>query len=306
MTETVRRGLAAEPVAEFRHGPFPSLPSDASVGAGFAVILTSSVRSLRASAQHGEPDRPETIHRFRVGLRRLRSLLSAFRAVMPDAERRNLSTRLAAVAKRYGRVRDWDVFLAGTLMAMSAALPDEPALLELETCARAARRRALPETADFPAEAAEVANAIERASWLHHPGPEFSEGWNRDLKEFAVDLLAKHHDRLRKRLKAVDLTDHASFHALRIYAKKVRYPIEMFSNLFGKPEVGDYLRRVIAVQDVLGQLNDSLIACDLIAELPLSSRSQGLVRGWLARDIEARRQTFPAIAKACRRAAPFW
>jgi len=306
VTETVKRSSAAEVAVEFRHGPISALPSHATVGAGLGAMLASGVRGLRATAQRGELDRPETIHRFRVGLRRLRSLFSAFRDVLPDADRRVLGTRLAAIAKRYSRVREWDVFIAGTLTPMSAALPHEPALLELESCARAARQRALPEPTDFPAEAAETANAIESAAWLHRPSPELAEKWNRDLKDFAVDLLAKRHRRLRKRLKDVDLTDHASFHQVRIYAKKVRYPIEMFSDLFETAEVDDYLRRLIAVQDALGQLNDSLIARDLVAELPLSSRPQGLVNGWLARDIESRRRSFPAAAKACRKAAPFW
>jgi CHAD domain-containing protein len=264
------------------------------------------LRSLRHPNHRSESERPEAVHRFRVGLRRLRSLIAAFRSVLPDGERRALNARLSALGKRYSRVREWDVFLAGTLRPTAAALPDEPALLELEACAREARKRALPNPVNFHTEVSEVAAAIDAAPWLHHPRPEFADEWRSNLKDFAVKLLEKHHRRLRKRLKAVDLEHQESFHELRIEAKKIRYPIEMFEALFDSEGVDAYLDRLIAVQDALGQLNDALVARNLVSELPLSSRPQGLANGWLAHEIEARQRRVPVAAKRLRKAAPFW
>jgi CHAD domain-containing protein len=269
-------------------------------------MLAASIRTLRNATHRGEPERPETVHRFRVGLRRLRSLLFAFRTALPNDERRALNARLSALGKQYSRPREWDVFLSTTLRPISAALPDEPALLELEACAREARRRALPEAADFSAIVNEVAVAIDTATWLHYPRPEFTELWQSNLRDFAGELLAKCHRRLRKRLKAVDLDQQPSFHQLRIQVKKTRYPIEMFRDLFDDERVNSYLDRVIGVQDALGHLNDALIARELVTDLPLSSRSQGLANGWLAREIEVCRESFPAAAKKLRKATPFW
>jgi len=306
MTETVRRNVAADPVIEIRRPATLVMAADAAVGAGLGAMLAAGIRTLRNAAQRGEPERPETLHRFRVGLRRLRSVLSAFRSVLPADERHALGARLSALGKRYSRAREWDVLISDTLRPLAAALPDEPALLELEACAHEARRRALPEAIDFTAEANEVAATIDGASWLHYPRPEFADEWHKDLKQFATELLTKRHRRLRKRLKVVDLDQQASFHELRIEAKKIRYPIEMFQSLFDGHAVEDYLHRLIAVQDALGHLNDAMVARERLAELPLSSRSQGLVNGWLAREIEARRIPFPTAAKKLRKAAPFW
>jgi triphosphatase len=306
MTETVRRGSAADSVIVTGRTALPVIAPDSTVGGGFAVMLAASIRTLRNATQRGEPDRPETVHRFRVGLRRLRSLLSAFRSVLPHDERRALGARLSALGKQYSRVREWDVFLSTTLQPMTQALHDEPALLELEACAREARRRALPNAVDFSALVNEIAVAIDTAIWLHYPRPEFTEQWQGNLKGFAEELLTKHHRRLRKRLKTVDLDQQPSFHQLRIDIKKVRYPIEMFRDLFDDDRIDRYLARVVAVQDALGHLNDALIARDLIADLPLSSRSQGLANGWLAREVEVCRQAFPSAAKQLRKAEPFW
>lgn len=306
MVETVRRNLVVAPVAEIGNTIEPVIAPGSTVGVGLQIILAAGLRTLRNAAHRGAPERPETIHRFRVGLRRLRSLITAFRSVLPTEERRALGARLGALAKRYSAVREWDVFLAETLRPMATALPDEPALLELESCARAARQRALPEAIDFHAEANEVAEVIDAAIWLHHPRPEFADKWDIDLKDLSTELLAKHHQRLRRRLKAVDLAQQDSLHQLRIEAKKTRYPAEMFCILFDESAVNHYLARLIAVQDVLGALNDALVARNLIAELPLSSRPQGLAYGWLAREIEDRRQSVPAAAKKLRKAVPFW
>jgi len=306
MTEAVRRNSAHDSVIEIGHHAFPVLARDASVGAGLQVMVTASLRSLRIAVHRNQSERPETVHRFRVGLRRLRSLLSAFRSVLPEAERRALGSRLSALARRYGRARDWDVFLSATVRPMAAALPDEPAIKELQACAAEARQHALPAAVDFGEETREVAKAVETAGWLQAPSPEFAEEWRRDLRGFAGELLARRHRRLRKRLKAVDLDDRAAFHDLRIQAKKTRYPIEMFENLYDEDAVDDYLDRLIAIQDALGHLNDAIEARAMVSELPLSSRSQGLAYGWLAHEIDARRHRFPAAAKKLRKAAPFW
>jgi triphosphatase len=306
MTETVRRIPAADSVLEIGRTAYPVIAPDSTVGAGLQLMLAAGVRSLRNAAHRGEPERPDTVHRFRVGLRRLRSLLSAFRDVLPEDERRVLGKRLASVGKRFSRTREWDVFLSATLRPMTEALPDEPALLELDACAREARRRSLPDAVNFHTEASEVATAIDAAGWLRHPRAEFADDWHKDLKAFASELLEKHHRRLRRQLKAVDLDHQVAFHDLRIRAKKLRYPIEMFENLFDEKLVDIYLERLIAVQDALGQLNDALVARGLVAELPLSSRPQGLVNGWLAHEIVARRNRFPAAAKKLRKASPFW
>lgn len=306
MAEVAKRSPATEPVAETRRSAVPSLAPDASVGAGFEVTLAACLRALRIATSRGDPERPETVHRFRVGVRRLRSLLAAFRGVLPAEENRHLSARLASFAKRYGRAREWDVFRTVTLEPMVASLPDEPALLEIDACAREARNRAMPPDVNFLAELDAVGAALDAAHWLHYPRPEFADEWRRPLKDFAVDLLGTLHRRLRKRLKSVDLNDQASFHRLRISAKKMRYPIEMFRTLFDEDAVSAYLEQLIAVQDALGHLNDALVARDLVATLPLSSRAQGLVNGWIGREIEACRDRFPAAARGCRRVDPFW
>ena len=306
MTETVRRSVAAESVIQIGNAAYPVLAPDSTVGAGFRAMIASGVQSLRLAIQRGGSDRPESIHRFRIGLRRLRSVLSAFGHVLPQEERRGLNRRLGSVARLYSQPREWDVFISSTLRPLAEALPDEPALIEIDTAAREARRRALAPAGALRSQVQEVVEAIDEARWLQQPSGPHEAEWERDLKGFAGDLLAKRHRKLRKHLKKVDIAVQAEFHRVRVEAKKIRYPTEMFANLFEAKGADEYLDRVVAVQDALGLLNDALVARDRVFELSLSSRAQGLVAGWLAHEIEARRARFPRSAKRLRKAMPFW
>jgi CHAD domain-containing protein len=304
MTEAVRRH--AESVIQIGHTAYPVLTPDSTVGAGLQVMIASGLRSLKGAGQRGASDRPESIHRFRIGLRRLRSVLSAFSSVLPEDERRGMNRRLGSVGRLYGRPREWDVFIAGTVQPLAESLPDEPSIVELEATAREARKRALPDTGNLRRQVDDIATAIEQAEWLQRATGAFELDWQKDLHGFASGLLAKRHRRLRKRLKKVDIADQEDFHQLRIEAKKIRYPTEMFGNLFESKAADTYLDRLIAVQDALGHLNDALVARDRLVELPLSSRAQGLVSGWLAHEVKARRDRFPRAAKQLRKATPFW
>lgn len=304
MTETVRRN--AESVIEIGPTAYPVLTPESTIGAGLRVMIASGLRSLKGASQRGGSDRPESIHRFRIGLRRLRSVLSAFSKVLPDDERRALNQRLGSVGRSYSRLREWDVFLADTVQPMAESLPNEPSLIEIDSTAREARKRALPDTGSLRRQVDDIVATIEEAEWLQRPASAFELEWQKDLRGFASALLAKRHRRIRKHLKKVDIADQEDFHTLRIEAKKVRYPTEMFGNIFEPKAADAYLDRLVGVQDALGHLNDALVARERLDELPISSRAQGLISGWLAHEVAARRERFPRAAKNLRKATPFW
>ena len=82
MTETVRR--SAESVIEIGPTAYPVLTPDSTVGTGLRVMIASGLRNLKGASQRGGSERPDSIHRFRTGLRRLRSAISAFSTVLPE------------------------------------------------------------------------------------------------------------------------------------------------------------------------------------------------------------------------------
>ena len=59
----------------------------------------------------------------------------------------------------------------------------------------------------------------------------------------------------------------AERHQLRIALKKLRYAAEFFRSLYGEKEVAQYLKRMSALQDDLGHLNDVATAETLMDKL---------------------------------------
>jgi triphosphatase len=285
----------------------PHLAPDLTVGDGLQEMLTGALHGLR---RHSTPvarsANPEAVHRFRVGIRRLRSILAAFGDALPDKERRSLGDRLHAVQQRFSRAREWDVFLTDLVVPLRLALPDEQTLAELQELAAAARLRALPPGEELKSAVAAVELAIEDSSWLRRPVPALAEIWTNPLRGYATALLEGRHRRLRKRVKQVDLTDQTAFHQLRIRVKKLRYPAEIVKSLFDETLAADYLERLTAMQDILGGLHDAIVARGLIAELTLPPAAQSAVAGWIAHQIAACSDRFPTCGRDFRRAEPFW
>jgi CHAD domain-containing protein len=283
------------------------LRADLTVGDGFQEMLVGALIALH---RHGSPAKVpgiDAVHRFRVGVRRLRSILSAFRGTLPERERRALSDRLRAVAQRYGRVREWDVFLAHTVAPLRAMHPHDEALVVLERLARKARRQSLPPGDTLKSGLAVIDSAIEQAApWLRNPAPELTEIWRSPLRSYARDLLGKPHRRLRKRVQDVDLTDQAAFHQLRIRVKKLRYPVELMKSIFDSKAASEYLSRLVALQDLMGRLNDATIARGLLSELDPPDAAQHQAAGWIAHEITICRDGFRRAARQFRRAEPFW
>lgn len=282
------------------------LAADIAVGDGLQEMMAGALAALGRHGSAALNPSVESVHRFRVGVRRLRSILSAFSEALPERERRVLADRLRAVAQRYGRAREWDVFLAETVTPLRQALPDEQALAELEETAGLARRQAMPPGDTLKSSLAAIEAAIEEAAWLRRAPSDFAARWEMSLHDYAVELLAGRHRRLRKRVKQADLADQASFHQLRIRVKKLRYPAELLKSLFHEEMAEEYLDRLVGLQDVLGSMNDALVARGLMREASPPPAAQHLVAGWIAHELETCRDRFPGRARAFRRAEPFW
>jgi triphosphatase len=293
--------------AALRRAEALHLTPDLTVGDGLQEMLAGALGALQGQNASAKGSSRESVHRLRVGLRRLRSILSAFSDALPEGERRALGDRLRAIAQRFGHAREWDVFLAHLVADLRKAMPEEEeALSEVERLAGEARRQALPPGDSIKTSLAAIEAAIDEAPWLRRPSPSSAPCWETPLPDYAAALLARRHRQLRKRVRRVELTDQGAFHSLRVRVKKLRYPAELLKSLFDEEGAADYLDRLVHMQDALGALNDALAARRLIGELSLPVPTRRLLAGWVARDIETCRERFPARGRAFRHAEPFW
>lgn len=212
---------------------------------GFAMTPQAAYRAAaqqalvqvgaRARAVLASPD-PEHLHQLRVGMRRLRAALRAFRPILPRKEAKRVRGALRELSPIFGRARDWDV-LVQRLNAAGAA----PELIARSQGKRAkARKKALR------------ALASKKFARLSHTALE-PRAAPQNLAEFGAAALERAHRKLMRRR---NWSNAGERHALRIRVKRLRYSCEFFAPAFSKRESSRFIAELKALQETLGELND--------------------------------------------------
>jgi len=185
----------------------------------------------------GSPD-PEYLHQLRVGLRRLRSALRAFRELLERKEVKAIVRPLRRISPKLGAARDWDVLIGR--LGRGAGPFKAKRNRARERALRAVRSR------DFE-------RVVARARALQVAETDDS------LKQFGAAALERAHRKLRKQ--QFDFTDPAERHEMRIRVKRLRYSVEFFAPAF--PRARPYLADLEALQQLLGELNDIAVGRQL-------------------------------------------
>lgn len=334
---------AAPPALVTISGPIAVAPT-ASVRDVIAAALRVTAGHLRGNAQAAAlGTAPEGVHQMRIATRRLRSAITAFRHRMPVPLAERLGAELRWLMGALGPARDWDVFIAGTLGPLQRMMPRDEGLERLAVAADSARAdayadvRAALSGARFDALLAElerlaampelrpVAAALQQpetaAAGALVPAqqlvPAPPPGMDDPVRGVADDVLARRWRRLRKAARALPGGAIDDLHRVRIAAKKMRYMAEFFAPLYAGRRAERYLKRLRAVQDSFGALNDSAVAETLLHALQARAagsgdrdvafvRAEGLVGGWHAARIERERARTRKAWRRLRRAERFW
>lgn len=237
------------------------------------VRLRAVSRAMREAARShdGEPGGPaaESVHQLRVAARRATATLRIFQQWADGKSWRKADQALRRLRRRAGKVRDGDVLIrlftelrAGTQGPAGAALDMLIAHLHKERRAaaaalgevtgsrmrrklRRARRRLVRK----------IRRAANGASDLHSHSGRVPAG--PPTMVYAAHLalpalLAAVRESLRG-----DLTRIEAVHTVRKTTRDLRYALEVLAPTLGQPVVEDVYPRLVALQNQLGDLNDS-------------------------------------------------
>jgi len=271
--------------------------------------LYVALRGYEPGTRLGE-DREE-LHQMRVATRRTRASLSFFADALPlSGERFNAAWR--RVGQSLGAVRDLDV-LALELQARLAAVDRTAAAEEkagtsaglnavlagLERRRRLLRRRMI-ERLDR-VKTARLFRAYEQ--FLHAGEARASEDGELSAALFLPERLRRRRRKLQRALRGLASTSPVGeFHQARILGKRLRYAVEFSNPIYGAVARA-YARRLVPLQDLLGQVQDASIAFALWNDPRLASSlpSEGLVA--LGRLIEQARSESKRGRRRVRRRA---
>jgi inorganic triphosphatase YgiF len=248
-------------------------PSEA-FSAIFAAALSQAGANARGVARGGEP---EYLHQMRVGLRRLRSALVAFRALVPKKAAKPIAERLRALMPALGAARDWDVFCEG-LVRLGMQEPERaPVLAPLLARARARRSIARRHARAAAASPRLQAFLLRALRWVND-GPWKGRAHKAEgsLGAFAAAALERLHRKALEQAQDIDWSDAERRHRLRIRMKRLRYACDFFAASFADAAARPYIKRLAALQDILGDLNDIAVARGLLAQTAPRGAPPGL------------------------------
>jgi inorganic triphosphatase YgiF len=257
-------------------------------------------------------DDDEYLHQMRVALRRLRVVLRMAEKVRADGQLAGLYKDVADLCVALGRIREWDMFIAGTLQPMRARMAGHGGLQALLAASERQRAACYAELRG-EAQAREMQRLLLHFSiWMN------GDYWQQQTEtaQQAQDFAARRLRKLAKRFahfgQQLDTTDATQLHALRIIAKKLRYSAEFFADLYDKKKAKSFLAALSEVQDVLGLINDIAVAHRLLdglaadASLAAHQESITLSRGWIAHDLSHQLVVLRKTIQRFNKQAVFW
>jgi triphosphatase len=185
---------------------------------------------------------PEYLHQLRVGTRRLRAALRAFRGTMQRKDERVLLRTLRKVAIASGPARDWDVNASRLPVSL------RPAAARRRRAAHAQLRR--------------VIGALQLWTLPHGLA-----GTRPALDAFAGEVLESLDRKTTRKGGGIDWQRARQRHALRVRLRRLRYACEFLSGAFPARDSEPLVRSLKQLQDLLGELNDMEVARRLTREL---------------------------------------
>jgi len=254
----------------------------------------------------------EYLHQMRVALRRLRVVLRLAGKFRADDALGALGGEVAALCTALGKIREWDVFIAGTLRPMCARLAGHAAMQAL-LAASEQQRAACYEGLRAAQQVRELQCLLLRlALWMNGAYWQQQEAAAPPLRDFAACRLRKLARRFAGAGDELHGLDDAQLHALRIVAKKLRYSAECFASLYDRRKARPFIAALSGVQDVLGQINDVAVAhrlLDALAALPELAAHQeavALAKGWIAHGLSRQYAVLRKALGKFREQSVFW
>jgi len=202
----------------------------------------------------------EALHQMRVATRRLRAIGSVFAPALPP-EMPELREELRWIAGALGEVRDLDVQLEELAALQHNADWDEGTalgpLVAIVRDAHGEARRRLITALDGGRYRAlvERLTAVLTRGTPQPPAPTVPTGdrATETVAAFAVAVLRSRYRRFRRDGARLGPESPAvEYHAARVRAKRLRYALEQFAELYGR-DARRMVDRTRAVQDLLGE-----------------------------------------------------
>lgn len=244
------------------------------------------MKSHEAGSRTGEDI--ESVHKMRVAVRRMRSLLRLVGAFYPGKTVEKSEKELRQIARALGSIRDLDVLILD-VQQFSATLPPEMQQQAQALVSRLERRRhkrrqrlnAFLDSKRYQRSVRHLENFARkkgkrdrRRQPPHEP---------QELRHALPLLLHQRLASVRAYNSVLPASDDKRLHSLRVECKRLRYAIEFFAPVLGS-SAKNFLELVTSMQDTLGRINDIAVFVSRLQKLDQLPPQQAiLVDEYIAR-----------------------
>ena len=255
-------------------GPDPkrrnALPEDLLLRSDEEGARRLALKALSAAraAERRLDDRsdPEALHDFRVAIRRLRSILRAYKPQLANAVRKKDRDRLREIQRATGGGREADVALEWLTLQQRDLAPEHLTGLNWLSAKLLARRRECSQALDGEVREAFKRNAQkleERLAIMRSKQNLLAERPHVSFARTLANLTEAHATDLLVQLGQIARMDDAeALHDARILGKRLRYLLEPLRAYVDAAQ--PVVKKTKRLQDVLGDLNDVHVLMDEI------------------------------------------
>ena len=242
--------------------------------------------AARALERMEDPEDKEGLHDFRVSLRRLRSLMRAYRVQLKGSGAKQLRARVKTLASSTNLARDAEVaieWLEGERDRLGEA--ERAGASHLLTLLEA-KQQTTPSVAGIRRAFRALDKDLKKAlSRMRLP----TEETNPTFVAATAEILAEHAAILQKSLLAAHSAEDAQLlHRARIEAKRLRYILEPLQGEL--VEARPLIKGMKSLQDCLGELQDTRV---LTTEISEALESSALEEARKLRDLALRAEELP-------------
>ena len=264
----------------------PMLAADHASGEAFALIVQSAAAQIAANrAAVLETEDPDAAHQLRIGLRRLRSALCAFRPLSDTPALRELEGHARGLARSVGELRDADVLIEEIYAPVAGTMRGHPGLPRLREALLAHRshmRRSVRSEL-----CGEQWSTLQLYLELWPRTIEATDKLATPVAKFARSALKKRWRKVAMSGERLDDLSVEQRHAMRKALKTLRYTAEFFASLYPEHATRQFIKEIRGLQEVFGYLNDVVAAERLNAichegcgDSREAQRAAGYVLGW--------------------------
>lgn len=242
------------------------LSPQACAGEAFQAIAHHCLRQFIANKEAVLASDTEALHGMRIALRRLRTALRVFSAVVGNRYPGGIKSELRWISRELGPARDIDVLIADLVAPLRRRYSRDRKVMRVSRDFEQRRASLYGEVAVTLRSRrlcnleSQLKHWLEAGQWLASRSGSAARARDRPVAPLAAKALARRRHKIRRLGRRLPTLDRTHRHRLRIRAKKLRYTIEFFADLFPGGKRAKRRRKMLtaleALQDSLGALND--------------------------------------------------